>query len=135
MATMEQVNKELQDLKVKASVHEQRISMMEKDVLELKEESKALYEINTNVRLLAESMSSVKNDVADVKATVKDVKARNTQLGTKFEEELDGVREELNEVRNQPNKSKAEWWDKVVWLIVGGGLTAVVTGIISSITN
>ena len=135
MATMEQVNKELQDLKVKSSVHEQRISMMEKDVLELKEESKALYEINTNVRLLAESMSSVKNDVADVKVTVKDVKARNTQLGTKFEEELDSVREELNEVKNQPNKSKAEWWDKVVWLIVGGGITAVVTGIISSITN
>ena len=135
MATMEQVNKELQDLKVKSSVHEQRISMMEKDVLELKEESKALYEINTNVRLLAESMSSVKNDVADVKITVKDVKARNSQLGTRFEEELDGVREELNEVKNQPNKSKAEWWDKVVWLIVGGGLTAIVTGIIAAITN
>ena len=135
MATMEQVNKEVQDLKVKSSVHEQRISMMEKDVLELKEESKALYEINTNVRLLAESMSSVKNDVADVKITVKDVKARNSQLGTRFEEELDGVREELNEVKNQPNKSKAEWWDKVVWLIVGGGLTAIVTGIITAITN
>lgn len=135
MATMEQVNKEVQDLKVKSSVHEQRISMMEKDVLELKEESKALYEINTNVRLLAESMSSVKNDVADVKITVKDVKAKNSQLGTRFEEELDGVREELNEVKNQPNKSKAEWWDKVVWLIVGGGLTTIVTGVIAAITN
>lgn len=135
MATIEQVNKELQDLKVKSSVHEQRISMMEKDVLELKEESKALYEINTNVRLLAESMSAVKNDVADVKVTVKDVKAKNSQLGTRFEEELDGVREELNEVKNQPNKSKAEWWDKVVWLIVGGGLSAIITGIIAAITN
>lgn len=135
MATIEQVNKELQDLKVKSSVHEQRISMMEKDVVELKEESKALYEINTNVRLLAESMSSVKNDVADVKITVKDVKDKNSQLGTRFEEELDGVREELNEVKNQPNKSKAEWWDKVVWLIVGGGLTAIVTGVIAAITN
>lgn len=135
MATMEQVNKEVQDLKVKSSVHEQRISMMEKDVLELKEESKALYEINTNVRLLAESMSAVKNDVADVKVTVKDVKAKNSQLGTRFEEELDGVREELNEVKNQPNKSKAEWWDKVVWLIVGGGLSAIITGIIAAITN
>ena len=74
------------------NAHDKRINTIEKEIDELKNESKAIYEINTNVRLLAEGMSTVKDDIAESK----------------------------------DERAKAAWYDKVVWLVVGGGISAVV---------
>ena len=135
MATTEQLNMEIQELKVKSGVHEQRLDKAEADIKQLLDENKAIYEINTNVRLLAEGIKDVKRDVVDVKEDVKQVKDNHSNLNEKFENELDSLKNDINDVRNLPHKTKAEWWDKVVWLIAGGFLSAIVTAIIATLTK
>lgn len=131
MATNEQLNVEVQNLKIQSGIHEQRLENIETEMKQLHIENKAIYEINTNVRLLAENMNSVKNDVADFKEDIKDVKRENLKLGERFDSELNVVKADVNEVRNMPNKAKADWWDKVIWLIVGGTLSALVTIVVT----
>jgi len=135
MATVEQLNKDVQDLRIQSGIHEQRLDVVESSIKKLETENKAIYEINTNVKLLAEGMMTVKQDLTDVKEDIQDVKSNHSQLGNKFETELDSVKTEINEVKNIPNNTKAAWWDKVIWLIVGGCLTALVTAVISNITK
>lgn len=131
MATNDQLNVEVQNLKIQSGIHEQRLENIETEMKQLHIENKAIYEINTNVRLLAENMNSVKNDVADFKEDIKDVKRENLKLGERFDSELNVVKADVNEVRNMPNKAKADWWDKVIWLIVGGTLSALVTIVVT----
>ena len=104
------------------NIHEKRINNVEKDIEELQKESKAIYEINTNVRLLAESMTTVKQDIAEQKADTKAVKQDITKL-----------KEDINDVREEPTKAKAAWWDKVVWLIAGGCISTLVAFLINSL--
>ena len=112
------------------NVCDKRINKMEKSIEELQRENKAIYEINTNVRLLAESMTTVKNDIAETKENIKEVKSTHIKLGEKVDKEISAVKEDINEVKTQPEKAKAAWWDKVLWLVVGGCLSAVVTFLI-----
>ena len=133
MTINEQLSSDVQDLKVQYGKHEERIGHIEKDIEQLQVENKAIYEINTNVRLLAEGMSSVKDDVAAVKEDVKKNNAQISKLDEKFDDEQSKLRDEVNDIRSMPDKAKAAWWDKVVWLIVGGAISAVVTAIIALI--
>lgn len=133
MATTEQLNMEVQNLKVKSGIQDQRLESIETEIKQLHIENKAIYEINTNVRLLAENMNSVKNDVADFKDDLKDVKRENSKLGERFESEIQEVRTDMGEIRNMPNTAKAAWWDKVIYLIVGGCVSALVTAVIAAI--
>ena len=80
-------------------------------------------------------MNSVRTDISDVKEDVKGVKNNQTGYNEKLNNEINSIKDDLNNVKNQPDKSKAEWWDKVIWLVVGGALTAIVTGVIDRITN
>lgn len=135
MATNEQLNNDLQDVKVTVGIHEQKINTLENAVDKLNQENHAIYELNTNVRILAENMSTVKNDVAEVKDDIKSVKTDYTTLGDKMDSEIAKVQHNVDEAKNMPTKAKAEWWDKILWLFVGGGATAIVTEIIDKINN
>lgn len=135
MATIEQVNNDLQATRVTVGIHEEKITNLENAVDKLNQENHAIYELNTNVRILAENMSTVKNDVAEVKDDIKSVKSDYTTLGDKVDTEIAKVQHNVEEAKNMPTKSKAEWWDKVLWLVVGGGLTAIVSGVIDKISN
>lgn len=135
MATNEQLNVEIQNLKIQSGIQDQRLDNMESEMKQLHIENKAIYEINTNVRLLAESMTTVKNDVADFKEDIKDVKRENSRLGERFDSELNVVKADVNEVRNMPNKVKAAWWDKLAWLVVGGVASAILTGVIAFVSH
>lgn len=104
------------------NAHEKRINNIEKDIEDLQKESKAIYEINTNVRLLAEGMSTVRQDIAEQKADTKTVKADITKL-----------KEDITDVQNQPARTKAMWWDKVIWLIAGACISTIVAFLISSL--
>lgn len=115
------------------NVHDKRLSSMEKEISDLKNESKAIYEINTNVRLLAEGMTAVKDDIAESKEDIKSVKSDYSKLNEKFDKEMSTVKDNLNDVRAMPEKAKAAWYDKVVWLVIGGGLSAVLAIIIDKL--
>ena len=113
-------------IKSNQSMHDRHIADMEKDIQDLKNENKAIYEINTNVRLLAEGMNTVKNDINEFKDDIKNVRAEYTKLDEKVGKEVKDIKKDINDVQHQPEKSKAAWWDKVVWLVVGGTLSAIV---------
>lgn len=115
------------------NIHEKHINDMHKEIDQLKSESKALYEINTNVRLLAENMNTVKTDIGEAKDNIKEVKIAHNKLNEKFDKEISEVKNDINDVKVQPTKAKADWWDKVVWLVVGGGLSAVVALVLEHI--
>ena len=126
-------NKYAEDMAVIRSnqhVHDERLTKMEKDIEALQKENKAIYEINTNVRLLAESMTTVKQDIAETKENIKEVKSTHIKLGERVDKEISAVREDINDVRSQPEKAKAAWWDKVVWLVAGGFISAALAIII-----
>ena len=126
-------NKYAEDMAVIRSnqhVHDERLTKMEKDIEALQKENKAIYEINTNVRLLAESMTTVKQDIAETKENIKEVKITHIKLGERVDKEISAVKEDINEVRSQPEKAKAAWWDKVVWLVAGGFISAALAIII-----
>lgn len=126
-------NKYAEDMAVLRSnqhVHDERLTKMEKDIEALQKENKAIYEINTNVRLLAESMTTVKQDIAETKENIKEVKSTHIKLGEKVDKEISAVKKDINEVRSQPEKAKAAWWDKVVWLVAGGFISAALAIII-----
>ena len=133
MATLEQVSKNVHDLNITVNEHDLRLDNAEAAIKELQSESKAIYEINTNVRLLAENMNAVKEDVADVKEDVKEVKSNNTQTQQTLDTELDNIKAEISDVRNQPIKQKANVYDKIVWLIVGGAATYIASQIFEKI--
>ena len=142
MATNDQLALDVQELRLntatqeqKIQTHEQRLSIAESEISKLKEENKAIYEINTNVRILAENMTSVKSDMKDVKEDVKGVKSNQTTHNQKINDEIVSLKQEINTVKNQPQQTKAEWWDKIIWIVVGGGVTAVVAAVIEHISK
>ena len=120
-------------IKSNQNVHDKRITDMEKDITDLKNENKAIYEINTNVRLLAESMKNMQDDVTEFKGDIKNVHADYNKLDEKLDNEMTNIKKDINEVQQQPYKAKADWWDKVVWLIAGGGISAAVALIINNL--
>ena len=133
MSNVDQLNNDVQALKLQCEVHEQRLNRTEKEIEQLHAENKAIYEINTNVKILAEGMSIVKKDVLDVKEDVKQNNAKISKLGEKFDNEEGKIWDEVSSIKQQPYKAKAAWWDKVVWLVVGGIVSAVVTAVIAAL--
>ena len=78
-------------------------------------------------------MSIVKKDVLDVKEDVKQNNAKISKLGEKFDSEQGKIWDEVSSIKQQPYKAKAAWWDKVVWLVVGGIVSAIVTAVIAAL--
>lgn len=124
---------EIAIIKSNQNMQDRHIADMEKDIQDLKNENKAIYEINTNVRLLAEGMNTVKNDITEFKDDIKNVRADYTKLDEKVGKEMTDIKKDINDVQNQPDKSKAAWWDKVVWVLVGGTLSALVAILIDKL--
>ena len=124
---------DVQDLKVQFGVHEERLNRAEKEIEKLHAENKAIYEISTNVKILAEGMSSVKQDITDVKDDVKRSNEKISKLDEKFDNEQEKVNNEITTLKQLPDKTKAIWWDKIVWLVVGGIVSAGVTALIAAL--
>ena len=143
MATAsELLNKDIEELKkannvmtVSINSHDTRLTLLETAVKEQQAKSDAIQEMNVNVRLLAENMSAMKTDMSDVKQDIKNVNIKTDQTREHLDEKLSNMKTEIDNVRNEPSKQKANSFDKIVWIIVGGGVTAIVTHIISLITK
>lgn len=143
MATAsELLNKDIEELKkannvmtVSINSHDTRLTLLETAVKEQQAKSDAIQEMNVNVRLLAENMSAMKTDMSDVKQDIKNVNIKTDQTREHLDEKLSNMKTEIDNVRNEPSKQKANSFDKIIWIIVGGGVTAIVTHIISLITK
>jgi len=143
MATAsELLNKDIEELKkannimtVSINSHDTRLTLLETAVKEQQAKSDAIQEMNVNVRLLAENMSAMKTDMSDVKQDIKNVNIKTDQTREHLDEKLSNMKTEIDNVRNEPSKQKANSLDKIIWIIVGGGVTAIVSHIIGLITS
>lgn len=118
--TQEQV-KELQEVRSRALSNTHRLDRLECTVEGLREESKAIYELGSSVRIIADSLTGMKDDLKEVKSS---------QVG--LTEKIGCIKQDVADARNQPIKSKSEWFDKILWVIVGGAVAYLLNQFIQS---
>lgn len=78
------------------------------ELSEIKENNKAIYDIATSVKLMAQDMTAVKTTVGEVKKEQKE------------------TRQEINEIKNNALTKKAKLFDKIIGAVLG----AIGTGIL-----
>lgn len=142
MSTAEQRDTAINDLQVRVGVNEQKIDNLghrvdanESEIKEIRKTNEAILSLASDVKLLTQNYTTMGTDVKDMRQDIKDVRAKQDQSDTKHDEDIQALKNEISETKVQPLKEKAEMWDKLKWLIVGGVASAVLTGVIASIVN
>ena len=142
MATAEQRDTAINDLQVRVGVNEQkldglthRVDANEVEIKEIRKTNEAILSLASDVKLLTQNYTTMGSDVKDMKQDIKDVKAKQDESNTKHDKDIEALKEEISETKTQPLKEKAEMWDKLKWLIIGGIASATLTGVIASIVN
>lgn len=142
MSTAEQRDTALNDLQVRVGVNEQKIENLnrrvdasESEIKEIRKTNEVILSLASDVKSLTQNYITMGSDVKDMKQDIKDVKAKQDQSNTKHDEDIQALKAEISETKVQPIKEKAELWDKVKWLVIGGIITAVLAGVISAVVN
>lgn len=102
-----------------AKLKEQNKSQ-DKDIMDLKDTQRMMYEMNTNIKLLVEKIGNTNDDLVEMKGDITGIKS-----------DMSGMKEDINEVKIQADKKDAKKWDKLIWLIIGVVVTAI-AGIIKT---
>lgn len=92
----------------------------EKDIVELKDTQKMMYEMNSNIKLLVEKIGNTNEDLVEMKDDITGIKS-----------DMSGMKDDINEVKIQADKKDAKKWDKLVWLIIGAIVT-IIAGVIKT---
>lgn len=92
----------------------------DKDIVDLKDTQRMMYEMNTNIKLLVEKIGNTNDDLFEMKGDITGIKS-----------DMSGMKEDINEVKIQADKKDAKKWDKLIWLIIGVVVTAI-AGIIKT---
>jgi len=92
----------------------------DKDIVDLKDTQRMMYEMNTNIKLLVEKIGNTNDDLVEMKDDITGIKS-----------DMSGMKEDINEVKIQADKKDAKKWDKLIWLIIGVIVTAI-AGIIKT---
>lgn len=106
---MTEIIRELSETSTLAKHNELQIQEMKEKICDVQKEHQALHDIATSVKLIAQDIGYIKQDVCTVKT------AQNE------------LRTQLSEVKQSTNKKKALWYDKVVGAVcgaVGAGILA-----------
>ena len=117
----------------KSNTHQ--IEEIKNDIKEVKQDQKAIYELTSSVKIIANNLETIKIDISEVKQG-------QSCLADKMDKEISNVKNDLSEVKNAPEKSKAKKWDdisksggKLLFVIVkylticglGAGITYLIT--------
>lgn len=94
------------------------------DIIEIKNDQKAIYELNSSVKLMVEKMSHMTEKLDD---TNSDVKTLN--------KEMSNVKSQLAEVDVKADKQVAKNWNQVKVAIITAICTLLTTGIIIAAIN
>ena len=94
------------------------------DIVEIKNDQKAIYELNSSVKLMVEKMSHMTEKLDD---TNSDVKTLN--------KEMSNVKSQLAEVDVKADKQVAKNWNQIKVAIITAICTLLATGIIGAIVS
>lgn len=96
-----------------------QIDEIKNDISDIRSEQKAIYDINTNIQLITQTMGVMKTDITEVK------------------KDMGGVKEKVNILENKPANDTYQKFDiikdKISWVLVGGVIAYLLTQILPSI--
>lgn len=103
---------------------EAMVDQHEKDIRELKQKNEVMYKLATSVELIAQDMSYLKNDVQSIKKGQEEIFTN-----------IEDVEKKVRNVENADMKKEAKVWEnikeKMLWLVVGGFATMILTEVIN----
>lgn len=105
----------LSDIDSRSKSNGHRIDKLEDEVKEIRTENKAIYELTTSIKLMAQDMTSIKTDLAEVKDGQKT------------------MAKEVAEVKNKPAQETADIVMKVKVAVITAISTTVALGILGSV--
>lgn len=116
--------------RAKSNTHQ--IEEIKEDIKEIKSDQKAIYEISTSVKLIAQSMTSMKEDIAEVKQGQCD-------LANKVDERIlevnVGQKKLEDHIQLVDDKTKVDWAKNktanLIWLASGAGIMTIVGVVLS----
>lgn len=94
------------------------------DIVEIKNDQKAIYELNSSVKLMVEKMSHMTEKLDD---TNSDVKTLN--------KEMSNVKSQLAEVDVKADKQVAKNWNQIKVAIITAICTLLATGVIGAVIS
>lgn len=112
---MTEIIRELSETSALAKHNELQIQEMKEKICDVQKEHQALHDIATSVKLIAQDIGYIKQDVCTVKT------AQNE------------LRTQLSEVKQSTNKKKALWYDKVVGAVCGAIGMAILGYVLSNV--
>lgn len=99
--------------------NEKRLTRHDEEIKEIKDKQEAIYELTSSVKSIAIDMSYIKKDIGEVKDKQQDLHEKVVTLENKPAQEA--------------KKRTDSLLDKIIWLIVGGALTGLLSLIIPNI--
>lgn len=106
------------DARCKSNTHQ--IEEIKNDISDIRSEQKAIYDINTNIQLMTQTMGIMKGDITEVK------------------QDIGGVKEKVNILENKPTnetyKKVDGIKDKALWIFIGGIVTYLLSQILPNMS-
>lgn len=94
----------------------------DKDIVDLKDTQRMMYEMNTNIKLLVEKIGSTNEEIVEIKDDITGIKC-----------DMSGMKEDINEVKNKNDKDDAKKWRNTVKYIATAVLGAIVALVLKQI--
>lgn len=117
---------EEKELIERLTIVEERTKSHTVEISEIKNTTKAIYQINANMEKMFEEMKDLKHDnirsTNEIKDDVKTIKSDLSDV----KKDVDSVRQEVENVKTAPQKEKAKTYDKVKWEIGKWILIAII---------
>ena len=126
---------ELTEIAERGKSNTHQIDEIKSEIRDMKIENKALYELTTSVKLIAQDMSSIKQDITEVKCGQEKLSVKMDSEISKVKDEQEKIKYNISEVKFCPTTEKAKSFDKIKWIIISIITTAIITGIISNLIH
>lgn len=105
----------------KSNTHQ--IEEIKTDIKQIKEDQRAIFDLTTSVKIIAENVSNMKDDL-------KEVKHGQSDLSNKLDNQIQDVNDKVNELKLEPleemKKDKHELRIEVLKQIIGYAITGLV---------
>lgn len=124
-----QIIKELAETAERGKSNTHQIEEIKENIKEIKTENKALYELTTSVKLIAQDMSSIKEDISEVKKGQVILSEKMDTEISKVKDEQDKICQKISSVENQEDIKKGKKWD-TFWSKIGTKAVEVILSLI-----
>ena len=120
---IEEIKKELQDFRKEHA----------DDMDKVHEEYKAVYELTTSVKVIAEQMGNMNSIVVDTNQKVEDIAAAQKKSENKMNERMTELENKpAKETHEAVKKIKSEIIMTIIGVVVGGAATAIITFLVQN---